>query len=570
MMSLPEPPPYPPAPTEIFGDNVDLAGAHWHVSPTFSEGDIAPTADNQRRVVRVYDEISQDWREYPYPEDVSAIVQAPQAWNDHLFLAVSSEGDGPHWILWQLHLDSGAFAVYNPCADTVMRDTLLTGTPWVYATPIGTNRVHLCNQETGELFASLPDETSHWSDLLVSPQADYLVLRGRNAEFVDRGGPYNLYSYKIDTRTLRYLGFMPPDTNAYISTFESWLSNTQLLYEVQTMGMAVRGHGWYYVINVAHLGGIETVITSLAEYRETPPRYEYLTTHGIIIRRWDNFEHIPCTLDIFDLTAIETYTYTLGYNCSGVYAPDDHRYFYVAFDSDPAAPASLSVLDIDSDTQTTILEGEIEALESVSPGGRYAAIITDENGIIDRNTMEDTQFFSWSQTENPMVSFVDVSRGEIIYQVPFDGWWRNGDSLYESVLHSTYENGFPQVGVVWLDERTGLVQRAAAPRHEWEHILLRFENGQVVETPIGGYAALIVMDGEGLIIPENAEDGTIIYRLYEVETGVTRPLFINPAPDQYQYTLRIEETGLLRLSISLVDQDHSSIGGWISYLFRIG
>jgi len=448
------------------------------------------------------------------------------------------------------------------CPNSVGHDMFLSAPQWVFVTELLTEQVFLCHVETGEKHGPLSAQTAFWSDVLPSPDGRYLLLRGLDAGTADRGGPYNFYGYELATKRFHFLSSIA--SVGYASEFVEWLNKEHMLYRYSWSV----GDTEYFVMDVTRPNSIEHAIAGdFVQRREQPPRLEVLTTHSAVTRHADLTEHIACSLDVFDMEAITTHHYALGYNCGGVYSPDGYRYFYVTFQQDPHEMSSLNMLDLRSSHPTVILESEIEALESVSPDGRYAAIITDNNGVIDRNTMEDVQFFSWSQTNNPVVSFVDVSQGRVVYELPFDRWIRNLDSLYERVTHETYASGIPQVGVVWLDDYRCLVKEFSDATQEWEHVLLEFTATGVVRTPLAGYVELIVTESPYVVLFSQTEERRAIYSLYDIETHEQRPLLLNPYPDDYSYMMVGGEKMQINLTISR--QSLVSSAGWVEYVLAV-
>jgi hypothetical protein len=554
--------PWPPDPAEIFDETVEIVSvAHGQTGRSETRN---PVADNEHRVVRFYNEDRNRWEVISYPDEIEQVLGSPQLWDNQILLAVPTGEDSEqplNWILWRLDVETAEFDIFVPCPNTVVHDTFPNNPQWLFVTDVETNQVYLCDYQRGELHGPLPDETSRWSDLLVTPDRRYLLLQGSDTELVDRGGPYHFYGYEIATGRLNFLGAMGSLT--FSSRFDDWLNNEQILYYQSTSPR----HAEYFVMDITRPNSIESVIEgSFFDYREHPPRIEVLTTHAALTRQADLYEHIPCSLSAFDMITLKTYHYSLGYNCGGVYSPDGYRYYYVAFPSDPRVASSLKMLDLRSPGTTEIFENEIEALESVSPDGRYVALITDDNGVIDRNTMEDVQFFSWSQTNNPMVSFVDTTKGQIVYEVPFGQWFRNLDPLYEQVTHTTYEIGIPQVGVVWLNDSTCLVQQRSDTTQEWQHILLEFTDMGTVNTSLGGYARLILPDPRYVILSKDSESGTA-YSLYDIGRHEKRSLFFNPYPGTYRYGVGVNEQNQLYLTVSRRITDFDS--EWVEYILNI-
>jgi hypothetical protein len=95
----------------------------------------------------------------------------------------------------------------------------------------------------------------------------------------------------------------------------------------------------------------------------------------------------------------------------------------------------VTALDIQTGEMTEILSGEIEALFSVSPDGRYLALITDDSGeldFVDRYCIRP----DWSGVQDARLAIYDRELGEFVYTTEgFEGhfneiqWFDDGAIL---------------------------------------------------------------------------------------------------------------------------------------------
>lgn len=379
------------------------------------------------------------------------------------------------------------------------------------------------NSETGQTFLSrhgelsdpLPREVSPWYDIYPSPSSNWLVLDGVDAETAGRGGPNRYYGYEVGTGQINYIGSLSSRDEMY---FARWISDTEGL--IYSGGMPESAGKAFYYFDVTEPDSFEVVITGRAEYHSNPPRYEYLNTHYKTLRYSDPRDHLPCRLDVYDITTRASFTYELGYDCGGVYETPDGRYYYVAIGEDTTQPATLYSLDIFTGDRIEIMSGEFEALESVSPSGRYAALITDDSGVIER-AGSDPQFFSWDTPHNPRLTIFDLSSGDIIFQTNFEG--RVGLTyLYEDVDHGGMYWGRPDTNVVWSNEERPIVISS----NRLDATLLNLGD-QVSETHLGRLA--YIPEGRNqLLIWKDESNGLESLNGYDLTTDtwipITQPL----------------------------------------------
>ncbi len=433
------------------------------------------------------------------------------------------------------------------CPGLLMNAAASQAKPWAYGIDTKTGQTYLCNRETG-VTKLLPAETTDWSSIVLSPEEQWLILSGLEAEFANRGGPQYFYSYEVASGTLNFLGKV--SSLSTFTGFLDWLGETEVTYYTED---ALHG-GSYYLINLARPNGLEAIISSDASYRENPPRYEYLSSHALLSGDWDNASHQPCVLEFYDLNTRLYFKDEMAYNCGGVYGPNANQYFYVAFDGDVISQSTLNMLNIQSGQRQELYRGEIEALESVSPDGRYAVLIVDDNGVVDRAAMGDQiQFFDWHTLANPEYHFLDTQTGKIIYDLPvLSEPFNPFNPFYYFVNNITYSRGKPLMDVMWLDNQRSLINRAEPDSPPFYHFL-SIEANRVAEKPLG-VVELILPGAENIVLSEtDSEASTIRYSLYNINQGESEALIINPDTELYEFYIRLDDYNQLYLRIRFLD-----------------
>ncbi len=429
---------------------------------------------------------------------------------------------------------------------------------WIYVTDEARGETRLQNSVTGFLSDPLPQEAT-WHEIHISPNGEWLVLLATVSPEGGYGSWTRLYSYRVSTGDVLMLGNILPDISGSLN-ISRWANETQFIYSYYNA--PGRYGNDMVIVDVTQEDAIEHAIEYLAPYREDARRYEYLSTHYILARRGDYIDHNPCVLSIFDLDDMQKKSYKLDYDCGGVYSPDEDHYFYVVFDSDSPAQSTLWVLDVTSEERTALYTAEIEALENISPDGRYAVLITDNNGRIDR-AGGDPQFFSWTQAANPTISELDIHEEKIIYEMPFHERESRGycDTLYEEVsLADHCYWSLHHHALVWLNAETAVGWQTTQAGDSFEDVLLRFSQDEVFETPLG--LVTLIAPGNRLLVVSADRDDPGILELYDAESGQQRP-FIHLNDDFVTQMQVYRQDNLLEVVLSAADRQ------WARYYVRV-
>lgn len=400
---------------------------------------------------------------------------------------------------------------------------------WVFVTDPDTNAVHLYNQKTGETSDPLPlsDVNLELSDIEPSPRQDWLLLLLQNNGLYSGGLEYTVFSYDIDTGLFNLLGQQP---GILMMLVHKWLDDVHA-----TLAIAeINGGSGAAILDVSTPDSFEILFRgeSKAILRTTDrPHYEIF--HG-------------CTLDLYDIESRERSSFPLGTRCNGVFTNDDVHYYAVIPGQMPSDSSVLSVLDTKTGGETVIFEGEIELLYSISPNGRYAAFVMDDNGQVDCCQMG----FSWSQTHNLSLIFYDTERKDVVYGVPIEIFSLDSTIILGDIMR-------PQR---WVDSSTAWV--SGGENHQ--DILLEFGEDGVTETVLPFIEGVIpaerqVLTAESFLDPSS-------YRIYDITTGQTLRIYTEAIEaNAYRFWTDISEQGQLRVSITDVETGE----GPIVYILRV-
>ncbi len=393
--------PWPPDPSPIFAD-----GVTWEeVQPASPAAQPAPDVVNdfERHVIRVRDEATGTWQEFPYPPSIVNVDGA------------NLRSDGMVWLLldWEASNDprpddfillDPATGEYSP-PPTVCDGRVIQAEPgegqWVAAYAPGTSdHATLCHSETGEQRDILPVEMEGWRTW-TSPDDVWLVLLG------------------VDLKQLQFLIYAYPlaGGNPTLLGAEEWGMDQS--YWLCGWVSAEKGvicgsdpyHSWvpvsYQAFDVTQANSLEHLFSGWDNvfFDEEHAQYVALRSERYAAYHTNSLgSGRPCTLYIFNADGL--HQFDLNFECR-VVAPDlsggdfvlgDYRLFYrqdnmlyfLTIDSEEATIAELRsynlALDPSAPSQTEVLfEGEIETIWGVSPDGRYIVLITNDNLQFDLN-----------------------------------------------------------------------------------------------------------------------------------------------------------------------------------------
>ncbi len=394
--------PWPPDPALIFAD-----GVTWEeVQPASPAAQPAPDVVNdfEQRVIRVRDEATDTWREFPYPPGVEYVNWA------------SLHADGLVWLLLlsQFNYTSDprpddvllldpATGEYSP-PPTVCDGRVIQADPgegeWVAAYAPGTSdHATLCHSETGEQRDVLPADGMDWR-VSESPDGGWIILAG----WIQNEEGY-AYAYPSAGGDLTVLGVVPSFTSEYIG-FCGWVSEEKGVLCTSSRMMPSSAATNYYAFDVTQPDSLEFLFFGWDNIF-----FDWDNAQLVSFQSDDYFTYWsgsvgagrPCTLSIYDVVGL--HQFELDYECLklsedmvvGVdFSPQQYRLFYrqdhmlyfLTTHSEEATIAELHSYDLDLDPsapgQMEVLSiGEIETIRGLSPDQRYIVLITDTNHALD-------------------------------------------------------------------------------------------------------------------------------------------------------------------------------------------
>ncbi len=434
--------PWPPDPKTLFADGVELVNI---ATPPDLPANEPPVADDDARVVRVYDNASNSWYEYPYPDGVNTLSNGINVRSDGSIVlnlySYSSQAD-----IWILDPQTGNFSLAEIVCQSRVKDLPGQGF-WLYV--YSDSQTRLCFTETGVESDPLPDDILwlNGADFGVAPSptpdGTMVALAGFNMEGAPDGYPV-VYSYEVASGTLTYLGTVDDYTgDVGGNQFMKWVSDTQGIFYIGPSQESLRKQ--YYGFDVTQPDSLHSIYTGwLYDYHPDPARYEAVTTTAFLQDKTgaEVPNHIPCQFMIYD--AHDVHNFTLGYDCSrATVLQAGEGYFYVRIDSNPSTVSTLVYLDPNTGEQTELVSGEIETLEGASPDGRYVLLGMDKNNHIDAvDYFFDPPWYDWAMLQDAYLAIFDTVMGKFVYQTESyngsEASWLDNHSLMLLTYPITY------------------------------------------------------------------------------------------------------------------------------------
>src|SRR5690606_30205742 len=246
---------------------------------------------------------------------------------------------------------------------------------FIYHTDPRINRTAICDTATGEMLVLIPPNMEG-QGVSVSPNGAWLML------FVCSTGSREmscfLYSFELSTWRLLNLGQMP--RRFYELRF--WINDYEAVIYVGEM--PEWGLRQYLRFALRQPNSLEYIITGWAEYRESLQRFDYIQTYFEVTHRADPLYYPNCAILSYSLISREANIYDLGQDCFGdvEWLEDVNQYYYLTYAPDGSARLALFRLDMTTGEQTELAVSEdFLALESVSLGGRYAALRLNQQNL---------------------------------------------------------------------------------------------------------------------------------------------------------------------------------------------
>jgi hypothetical protein len=381
--------------------------------------------DNDARMIRVYDEVSQEERVYPYAPEIR-FVGSSQLTEDSKWLFEASEQDPQTgqadfdgvWV-WIFDPQAGRFFRYESLCNRQkpLHLETLTEEPWSFYMDAESGRVHLCENATGRLSSAMPEGAvwmvEQFSGLAI-PIAPVLSPDALGVAFIVEDPLSNtpafhaaLYSYEIATDTFNRLG----DFDIYtIRNFEGWMSDTVVVFSTREMGEFATQ--FTYVADVTRPGSMTLAAeTPRIEpvYNENPPSIEAVTgAEGL-------GEPAHCIWSRYHGESGEREQIDLGNLCEPEYGSLQGTGYYRDVEGVHSATATLVAFNPTTGERRDLYTGEIESVEWVSGDERYAILTLDQNGLIDAFPfLPDNQ---WGLPGYPLLSLVNLTTGETLYRM---------------------------------------------------------------------------------------------------------------------------------------------------------
>lgn len=461
----------------------------------FSDGveiiTIYPIADNQKRLLHIYDD--GDWLHLSYPDAIETLwgksvrdVYIPYFIPDESGWIVLTHQN----IAWRVYKDGSFSEHYFPCNPDQheIYNYMYSGgeIAWIYTYVDGKHVV--CNMTTNEISPELPAEDS-WGPMnfefqvpiAKSANGRYLILLA-NAHYtgVTEGrNRFHAYSYDTQMQIFRFLGSFGR-SNEELVNVGMWLSDTVITFS--TDGMPEWSVIRYYTADVTQNNSLELLSSSLVSlsYNQQNQNFEQMPSDF-----HDGVNIGPCYIQIYHVIEHTTYTYYTGNLCDrGFIIPsNNNERLYRSV----IPYASIVRLNLTTGERHNIFIGEVEEILSVSPQGAYALINLGRNGVVDINSdpfdpKNPYRFIDFSDTFTTYI--LQLSDGYLLTSVPHDAKWLSDNYLYTQnrllVLHETQIETIPLDGTV-IDKLANGEQLAIQTNND-EFILYTASNGTI--TPI--------------------------------------------------------------------------------------
>lgn len=432
--------PWPPDPAEIFEERVEV------VDTEFITYLVEPFADNQRRVVHVYDEQTEVWRDFYYPNAVKQFVSDEDAiirrQDGKYLFREGLYGQNYPWPWWLLNPNNGKFT---------LAATICNGEPlmlpgdgeWVISpAKVNASMYYLCFTETGELTKPLPDiEGWGWGvyETRMSPKRDWVLLYPGDCAS-------EIYGYEISTGKLITVGTYESSDDCWLVSWvddyhfvlrkegtPEWSSRSVLVGDIRQADslLSIGGYRWR------------------PDYYDNPPRYEYMD--GLA----ENTGPYYCELEIISLETFQYSSYDLGEICwPNILLPNGNRLFLEEGTNDAADV--LFSLDLESNQRIDLFEGQIGYVDknNLSPDGHYLVMALLDTTKSVQSDFE--QFAIFDLIERKIVYVLDENT-DLLYGWPYDlteilydvHWFRNDAFLLRL---DNYNHTSSAIFFIWLDE----------------------------------------------------------------------------------------------------------------------
>lgn len=510
------PSPFPPDPAILFAEGVEVVSVEIEEPPAYLKPKVE--TNDSARIVRVLDEDSGEWREYPYPDEVKTVSSLGIMDDDPNTLRLAdytSYGGVPDPRgLWFLDLTEGTYS--QPEIICERQRTAPEDGYWVvYDLAEDDAPPELCNLGTGERIP-LDLQVNYFGNgntttVKLSPDQTKALLMGYWA----------FYVYTFADHKLIKLG----DTQTSDVRDGWWLGNdTVLVYETEQGSMTFP---WlYYSLADANVEDSLHRITTVYKPRyldsvDNPKRFEWVEYR----------EDGGCNLTQIHEATGQIDSYELDDLCGlGIVlnADGDRLYAPIRYEDSPIGsgfPVSRRIVRFNPYTGEyhELMQGEVEYVMDVSQDGTQAVLVLDDSGLIDMLASGKVASVYYQRDKRPdlniRLAIVDLTDGHIIYEVDVP-WLETGlgfdyPIFYDSMgmISTNFEpdySGGPNGGLFDIaPNRYLLMQRQ--PDYDYHFSLIEIiENGvQVSDVPP---VLLVLPDANRMIVGvSDGEDGVVVY-----------------------------------------------------------
>jgi hypothetical protein len=421
------PAPWPPDPRQLFAPGVEILKTE--ILPPEKRYLTLPKYDNKKRVVHVYNEQSDTWNEYPYPPDIdeNGFTGNIQSYDASTLLLSTYPGQYERNstlsnFQWLLDVRTGQFTrAQLTCG--VLKAPRGKGI-WIVDTREDSSSI--CNTETGEEVK--PSRSLRgYKTAEASPDKSRVVL-------FTFGG--DVYSYEFSSQKVLKLGKASGEDRSV-----NWIDNHRFFIR-STNALQDMTYPWvnFYLADAAQENSLEFATQTFkpAEItsRENPRRYEWVDYRDdecfLKELNWETGVIREFKLDgVCDIGQVinDGSNDRLYYQLLGRIGDDGIWYPYTA---------ELVRFNPFTGYRQELLKGEIEWVENISPDGKFAVVLLDDDGCFEAYPREDQDArlppCTPQKASAPRHVIIDLKTGKQIYQRPTE-WYETGyDQWYDHII----------------------------------------------------------------------------------------------------------------------------------------
>lgn len=557
-----QPASWPPDPKAIFAPGVEVLNVEVKAPHPYNP----PTYDNERRIVRVYDEANGRWQEFPYPDEVKNFEYIKRGGSPNIVelntVPVSYDyGLVPSPVgQWLLDIVTGKFS-RPELACGQFRDKAGHG-HWVVQTEDNWETYFLCNTATEERIGSYSRQKYASMEIsTVSPDGKHVILFDSN----------QVYSYTFETDELIKLG-ISDGLDIQIAT---WIDNTRVF--IYTTDQADMSFPWrnYSIADATKANSLDWI-----EQKIKPA--EITTLDNPHRTQWVTLTDNNCFLTELNWETTKITNYDLDGLCSeGSIIPDgsnDRLYFEFNWPDDafndmgrPAKqPLSSKLVRYNPFTgkRLDLLNGEVEWVKEISPDGLYAIVVTDDNGCFEAYPRDDP-FMNIPPCESkrdskPHNSVIDLKTGEVLYEQPTE-WVFNGFGMHlydcyrqdtrmimsDDYCIATLSAG-PSDSLMFIDKQLLLQVVYHEDEPEYRLIDLRGDKPQIQVIGQAEELRYLPASGEFLMtlnMPTTLNALVSSWTLFDIATGKVAPLIQDISSDQYRIYIDAETADTITVTL---------------------